>query len=204
MLRNLFPRRMATAAVCMLVFAAANAVAAEAPPNSRISDNVAIPEVHQLGDDLLKLNGFGTRTRAVFGRTYIIGLYLPRTSVNSADVFARPGPKRLWIHPLRELTASEFASGFEPAFVASNPGVDDASRAAFHDLVRMLPSTIVDESNIYLDFPDADTVRVTVNEQVLGEISEQGFGDELLRSWLGREPVQESLKKRLLSLIPPN
>ena len=204
MLRNLFSRRMATVAACLLFSASTTVMAAETPPNPRISDNVAIPEIQQLGDETLKLNGFGTRTRAVFGRTYIAGLYLPRTSVNSADVFVRPGAKRLWIHLLRELTASEFAGGFEPAFIASNPELDDATRAAFHDLVRILPATISDESNIYIDFLDADVVRVTVNDEVLGEIREQGFGDELLRAWLGKEPVQENLKKRLLSIIPPN
>ena len=204
MLRNLFCRRPATVAACLLLLAVPIAMAEEAPPNPRISDNVAIPEIQQLGEEILKLNGFGTRTRAVFGRTYIVALYLPRTSVNSADVFVRPGVKRLWIHPLQELSASQFVGGFEPAFIASNPAIDDATRAAFHDLVRMLPQTISDESNIYLDFLDTDTVRVTMDDVVLGEIREPAFGDELLRAWIGKEPVQENLKKRLLSLIPPN
>lgn len=180
------------------------AMGGEIEKTERMSNGVVIPETQEVDGNTLQLNGFGTRTRAVFGRTYLIALYLPRATPHVADVFVRPGARRLWIHTLKELDAGQFAAGFKPAFHASNPGMNDASRAVFLEFTGLLPDIIADESDILLDFTNHDCVQLSVDGSVRGEVCHAGFADALLRAWLGREPVQDDLKKRLLSIIPPN
>lgn len=180
------------------------AVAGNTPPPTRISHDVEIPEVQSVDDATLLLNGFGTRTRAVLGKVYIAALYVQRPTANSGEVFVGAGPKRLWIHLLRELEATEFVRGFEPSFSAGNAKAPAEVHEAFRAFTAALPATLPDDADIHVDFIDLNTVRLGVEGETLGEFSAPGFGNALLRTWIGGEPVQENLKKRLLGLLPPD
>jgi hypothetical protein len=51
---------------------------------------------------------------------------------------------------------------------------------------------------IMLDYLPASGTRITVNGAVRGTIAGAAFNRALLRIWLGRNPVQDDLKKGML------
>src|SRR5258706_15869751 len=58
--------------------------------------------------DELVLNGSGIRKRVIF-EVYSIGLYLPKEASSAQEAIAAPGPKRIDIRMLRDVSAEQFS-----------------------------------------------------------------------------------------------
>lgn len=151
--------------------------------------------------EALVLNGAGVRTRLMF-KVYAMGLYLPAASSSDEAVIARGGPKQIRIVLLRDLEAKQFADalgeGLEKnhtteQLTALRPSIDTLRAALLR--TRDAPSG----TRVLLESLPNGRTRLTINEQQRGEeISDSAFFPALLRVWLGKNPVDADLKKRLL------
>src|SRR3954469_2672881 len=99
-------------ALLTALFAAAPAFAAEMA-------GVRIEERATVRGTALLLNGAGVRKRMVFD-VYAVGLYLPKKTSSAQEALAMPGPKRLEVHMLRDVAASQFVASLLERLAANN------------------------------------------------------------------------------------
>jgi hypothetical protein len=69
----------------------------------------------QVAGQPLVLNGAGVRSKLVF-RVYALALYLPGKASTTAAVLEQPGPKRVQVVMLRDITGAELGKNFSRSF----------------------------------------------------------------------------------------
>ena len=163
-------------------------------------EGVKIDDKTRVGNSDVTLNGAGLRTRLFF-KVYVMGLYVPEKSRNPAQLMDQPGPKRVAIHMLRDVSADAFNEALGEGMRANH---SDAEMKAFEPRLKELGAVIaqVGEAKkgmqIYLDWTGSET-QVLVRGQPTGKpIAGADFYKALLKIWLGDKPVQDDLKKALL------
>lgn len=147
------------------------------------------------------LNGAGLRTRFML-KVYAIGLYGPKRADTVETFAAVPGPKRIQIVTLRELTAEQFADALldgirkntsDAEFTRLQPRADE-----FRAQLLALKST-PSGSQIRIEWLPASGTRLSVGNEVRGrDIPGEDFFRALLRIWLGEKPVDGELRNALL------
>ena len=182
----------------VLLFFAALAAAGSA--RSAEIEGVRIEDKTRVANADLTLNGAGLRKRAFF-KVYAMGLYVPQKSSNAAALLEQPGPKRVAIHMLRDVSADAFNEALADGIRANH---SEAEAKALEPRVKELAAIIgaVGEAKkgmaINLDWTGSET-QVVVQDKPAGKpIAGQDFYRALLRIWLGDKPVQDDLKKALL------
>ena len=134
------------------------------------------------GGSALVLNGAGLRKRAFF-RVYVVGLYLPAATRAADAALALAGPKRVHIHMLRDVGASQFSEALVDGMRDNNDEMKEAKEGM----------------TIVLDWIPGTGMQVQVNGRASGRpIADEAFFRGLLRVWLGPNPVQDDLKRALL------
>lgn len=184
------------AAGCMMLALSCNAIAAEVA-GVKMEDSFKVANVD------LKLNGAGVRTRAIF-KVYVAGLYLPEKKTTVAEILALPGPRRMKLVMMREVSGDDFGASF---MTGLNNNADSAEKKKlvnqiqqFGEIFNLLPSLKKDDV-LYLDWipgPKGGT-QSSLNGKPLGElIPDQLFYNAVLKIWLGDKPADSSLKPQLL------
>jgi len=155
-----------------------------------------------LGGQTLNLNGVGLRKRAIF-KVYVAGLYAGQKSTNAGAIVNDKGARRVSLRMLRDVDAQSFIDSFNEGLKNNTP---EAQLNALKPQVDALVATLktIGEAKkgdvINFDYaPDGGT-RITVNGQPKGTaIPGADFYAAVLRIWLGDKPVDEALKKGMLS-----
>lgn len=184
--------RIISASVLMSV--ALQAAAAEAG-GVQLADSVRIE------GQTLRLNGAGVREKFVF-KAYAIGLYLPQPAESLDAIRSMPGPRRIELVALRELTADQLCDALNE-FLHKNHSAPELIRlqARIDSLNRIMQSVGLATKNTRfdLDYLPGTGTRILVNGNKVGEdIPGEDFNLALLKIWLGREVPQESLRTALL------
>lgn len=162
---------------------------------------VAVADSIRLGGADLVLNGAGIRTRAVF-KVYVGALYLTGKKSVAGEAMAQPGPKRVALHMLRDLTAEQLGGALNDGLAAN---LSEAERAQFKSQIDELKATMdavgaaKEKSVVTLDFlPDAG-IRIAIDGAARGKaIPGEDFYRALLKIWLGDKPADRSLKAGML------
>jgi hypothetical protein len=154
------------------------------------------------GPDPLSLNGVGVRKR-VFFDVYAIGLYLPKKTSSAEEAISAPGPKRVEIRMLRDVSAEQFSEALAEGIRANHA---EAQAKALEPKVKQLSATMAEVKEakkgmiIALEWNGRAT-RVLIDGKPAGApIEGEDFFRALLRIWLGDKPVQDDLKRALLGL----
>jgi Chalcone isomerase-like len=160
---------------------------------------VKVNETAQVGGNALVLNGAGVRTKMVF-KVYVAALYLTQKQGSADSVLSDTGNKRVSMHFLRELSAEKLLHALDEGFEANNSAAEmtaiDSQMKAFRAM--MTSAKAVKENDvILLDYAGQNTT-VNLNGKALGTVEGAAFNQALLRVWLGKEPVDASLKKAML------
>jgi hypothetical protein len=181
------------ALVVLLCFAAAPAVGAEVA-GVRIDDKTRVANTD------LVLNGAGLRKR-FFLQVYAIGLYLPQKANRADAVLEQPGPKRVAIHMLRDVSADAFTEAMAEGIRANH---SEAEAKGLEPRVKELAGTFAELKEakkgmaLALDWNGNATQLVAQGKPVGRPIEGADFYRALLRIWIGDKPVQDDLKKALL------
>ncbi len=167
---------------------------------SQIS-GVDVPERTMQGTTSLVLNGAGKRERFIFD-VYVAALYLPQREASAEAVVAAPGPKRLTMTLLRDLSAEQLGNALRegmglnrtPAELQALAPQIDALIATMNALGSAKKGAV-----LTIDFLADGTTRVAQNDRSVGApIAGAAFQRALLDVWLGAKPVQADLKSALL------
>ncbi len=165
---------------------------------------VKVEDKDKLANTELTLNGAGLRKRFVF-QVYVIGLYLPERKAAAADAINAPGPKRVAIHMLRDVDATEFAGALTDGM---RQNLSESEMKGFEPRLQRLVAVMNEMKvarkgmRVTLDWAGAGT-QVTVDGKPSGApIEGEDFYRALLKIWIGEHPVQDDLKQALLGARP--
>jgi len=183
------------------ILVALAALAAALPAFAAEIAGVKFSDSAQVADKPLVLNGAGLRRKFIF-KVYAMALYLPAKAVTAAAAIDAPGPKRIAIGMLRDVSAKTFSS-------ALREGIEDnhseAQVKALDPRLKQLEAvmqevgTAKEGMRIGLDWVPGAGTQVSINGAPAGApIPGEDFYRALLRIWLGPHPVQDNLKPALL------
>ena len=161
---------------------------------------VTVPEKIRLDKGELVLNGAGARTKVVF-TIYVAALYLENKTKDAQAILDSTGARRVELHVTYKLTAGEFMEAFNKAIRDNLTPEEYAGVAArmIHFARAFRDVGEVDKGSvIMIDYlPSIGTV-LTVNGKERQRIAGADFYSSMLKIWLGKNPVQDSVKKALL------
>jgi hypothetical protein len=193
-----FPRRTilkSAAAAALLALAGLQPTFAAEVAGVKFDENITVNGAP------LKLVGAGLRTKVVF-KVYALGLYLTEKKNSVADILAAPGPRRVQISVLRELTSEEFGNAFMHGLNANS---DQAERSKlvtqtkqFGEMFASIPGLKKGDVLTVDWIPGSGTQCMLNGKNVGGILQDQAFYNALLKIWLGEKPVDSTLKAQLL------
>jgi hypothetical protein len=179
------------------------AVALAVSPFARAAEvaGIKLEERVKLGGSDLVLSGAGVRTRFVVN-VYVAGLYLTEKKTQAADVIAAPGPKRVQITLLRDLSAQVFSDALNEGLRNNTPEAELAKLKPQTDDLTATMLALKEAKKgdvILLDYvPEAGT-QVVMNGKPQGKpLPGADFNRALLRIWVGERAADASLKRALL------
>jgi hypothetical protein len=162
---------------------------------------VKVPETATVGGQELKLNGAALRQRAFF-KVYVCALYLPAKQTVAAQALASPGPKRISMAMLRDVTAPQLIEALNDGIRQNHtPAEMDKLKPAIEALNKIMTGIgqAKTGSLVTLDFVPASGTQVTLNGAAQGApIPGEDFYRALMKIWLGDDPIDAGIKKALL------
>lgn len=182
------------AAACLCAGLAQPALAVEV-------GGVKLDETVQLASRELKLNGAGVRYKVIF-KVYTIALYLPEKKNQLADILALPGPRRLEIVMLRDITSDELGKAFMQGLNRSSDQADRtrllSQTMQFGAMFEMVPGLKKGDILTVDWLPEEGTLCRLNGKQVGDKVPELAFYNALLKIWLGAHPADLQLRAHLL------
>lgn len=162
---------------------------------------VKVPDSVTVAGQELRLNGAGVRQRAFF-RIYVAALYLPARQSAPAQVLSSPGPKRISMTLMRDITAQQLIEALSNGIRDNHNAAEvERLRARIETLNRVMTGigNAKSGSVIALDFVPASGTHVSLNGAMQGApIVGEDFYHALLKIWLGDDPADSGLKRALL------
>ncbi|WP_179958222.1 chalcone isomerase family protein [Chitinimonas arctica] len=152
------------------------------------------------GQDLV-FNGGGIRTKYGIAKVYVAGLYAAQKTNNADAVVNAVTPRRVVLSMLRKVEAEKLHESLldgleenttEAEFAALQPRLKEMN-AIFQGVKEVKEGDL-----IALDFLPGKGTQITVRGQIRDVIGGDDFSRALLRVWLGKKPVSDSLKSGML------
>ena len=167
---------------------------------ARVIDDIEIPETIQVDGTQLVLNGAGVRYKFFF-KVYVAALYLEKKSSHVEQILGSDTHRRIdmyvtYSHISQEKMENAWKSGFEA-------NLDEANLTSLAGSINQFIAMFADlheKDVIVMDYTPGEGTQVLINQQDKGTIRGKAFNDALLGIWLGKEPVTESLKDKLLAI----
>ena len=158
---------------------------------------VRMPDTITVEGKTLKSNGMGLRKKVVF-KVYVAGLYLETPSTSGPAVISSDQIKRMQLSVLRSLKASQVTEAIEEGFEKNSRTQMGALKERLGKFGAMI-SDVVEGDQILMTYVPGKGTSVSVKGAEKGVIEGKDFADALFAVWLGNNPVQEDLKKALLT-----
>lgn len=188
-------RALATACLCAFLTQPALAVDV---------GGVKLDDTVQLANQALKLNGAGVRYKLIF-KVYTIALYLPEKKSQLAEILALPGPRRLEIVMLRDISSDDLGKSFMEGL---NRTSDQADRTRLLSqtmqlgaMFEMVPG-LKKGDMLTVDWLPEEGTLCRLNGKQLGEkVPDLAFYNALLKIWIGAHPADLQLRAHLLGEV---
>jgi len=166
---------------------------------------VKVDDVVTVAGKELKLNGAAMR-QILMIKGYAIGLYLTeKKELSAADLLALPvdRPRRVALHIQREINSDEFGQLFIKGMNANSTKEEKAKvinqTTKFGEMFAAL-EPVKKGDVVTLDWIPGQGTVSTLNGKKIGEtLPEITFFNAVLRIWVGDSPVQENIKRALLT-----
>lgn len=162
-----------------------------------------LPPTLQVAGHNLRLNGKGTRYRAII-KVYDIGLYVGSKVSSLEQLLAAPGPKRIQIVPLRTLTGDSLGVAMVQGMQDNAPPGERLKLIPHMDrLTRIFQAepSVSPGSEVVIDFvPGKGTIFYVDGVQKGEVVTDPTYFGAVARIWLGPKPVDSNLKDALLGI----
>ena len=190
-----FGRALAAASLCALL--AQPALAVEV-------GGVKLDDTVQLASQELKLNGAGVRYKIVF-KVYTIALYLPEKKTQLADILALPGPRRLEIVMLRDISSQDLGKSFTEGLNRSSDQTDRTRllnhTMQFGAMFEMVPGLKKGDMLTVDWLPEEGTLCRLNGKQIGEKVPDLAFYNAMRKIWIGAHPADTQLRAHLLGEV---
>jgi hypothetical protein len=178
------------------LFAVVMAVVLALPAVAKEVAGVQFPETATVEGKELKLNGVGLRKKVVF-KVYAAGLYLQNPSPSGPQAIASDQVKRVRMSMLRELDKKTITEAIVDGFKKNAGDKLPALQQRLDTFTSAIPDLKKGDELVLTYVPGKGT---TIESKGGQKISVEGkdFADALFSVWLGKDPVDESLKDGML------
>jgi len=167
-----------------------------APAYARQVAGVGMPERVEIGGEQLRLNGMGLR-KEVFFKVYVAGLYLEKPTADAGTALSTDQPKRIVLHMLRNVDRGKLDHALTKAFEQNAGAKMPSLRGRLDQLRAALPAVRTGDVLEFSYVPGVGTVVHGEGRHVT--IPGKDFNDALFAVWLGAKPVDDHLKRSLLT-----
>ncbi len=186
--------------VLALAFSLAPAPAGSAPGEERIVEGVPFPERHEGAGISLRLHNAALLRYKVFFRGYVVGLYLSE----GADPGSALGevPKRLEFQYFWEIPGQAFGKAGEEILARNVDAPTLASLRDRLDRIRRAYRDVKPGDRYALTYRPGSGTELSYNGTPLLVVEGDDFASAYFSIWLGRNPIDEGLKRELLRKGP--
>jgi len=195
-LQSLLPELMKFRVIHLLLVISVISLHAGTRVEGATREGVAFPDIHEVGGTVLRVRGVGLLRYMAFIKVYVAAFYL-EDDIPSEKALSDV-PKRLEISYFHGITAEDFARSTD-AFIEKNvePELLPHLRSRIHRLNAWYEDVKPNDRYALTYIPGQGT-ELALNGEVKGVIQGSDFAAAVFSMWLGREPVNESLKRGLL------
>jgi hypothetical protein len=161
---------------------------------------VSVPDEVTFSGHTLVLNGAGVRSR-FFVDAYVAALYLPEVSTDADGILASGSPLDIRVVIISDLvTADRFAESAMDGFVRSTHGDLGPIRPQVETMIKTFRNSLSVGDVFDLVYnPDAGT-EIYRNGELLEVVEGLDFRSAMAGIWLSDDPVQSSLREKMLGL----
>jgi hypothetical protein len=183
---------MKNATLCAVVMAVVLAL----PAAAKEAGGVQFPETLTVEGKELKLNGAGLRTKVVF-KVYAAGLYLQNPTSSAQQAIESDQVKRVRMSMLRDLEKKAITEAIVSGFKENAGDKLPALQQRLDTFTGAIPDLKKGDELVLTYVPGKGT---TIESKAGQKISVEGkdFSDALFSVWLGKNPVDGSLKDGML------
>lgn len=184
-----------TAAALLSVFALKICCAADI-------ESIHYDDVAVVNQTKLELNGAGLRKK-VFFKVYAAGLYVKHKAQSAEELLAQNGAARVRLGLLRDVSAKSFVSALEEGLADNS---DEKTRAEISSEIALLVDAMHKIGDVKQgDLVDFDFSGTTTSVWLNGQLVADNLGGKklynaVLSIWLGKNAIDDKLKKGLLGL----
>lgn len=162
---------------------------------------VNIPETAKVAGQILKLNGAGIRSKFLF-KIYVASFYLENKTNSAKEILAHVGPKRIGMNfKYSELTKDSLVSAWNEGFENNIPSHELEALKPRIDQFNNMFETVKSGDVIYLDYIPGEGTQVTIKGDIKGHIEGADFYHALMSIWLGKNPIDSTLKLEMLGIV---
>ncbi len=168
-----------------------------APVMAKDIAGVKYPDTATVNGKELKLNGVGLRKKAIF-KVYTVGLYVETPSKDATQILNADEIKRVRMFMKRDLKKEQITEAIENGF-KKNAGAKLATLQPKLDSVKAAVPDLKKGDELILTYVPGQGTQVQTSKG--GQpVSVEGkdFADALFSVWLGKNPVDGSLKDGML------
>ncbi|HEX5747040.1 MAG TPA: chalcone isomerase family protein [Archangium sp.] len=178
------------------LFAAVMAVVLALPAAAKEVAGVRFPDTLQAEGKELKLNGAGLRKKLVF-KVYAAGLYVESPSQSAQQLIETDQVKRVRMSMLRDLDKKAITEAIVDGFKKNAKDQLPALQQRLDTFTSAIPDLKKGDELLLTYVPGKGT---TIESKAGQKISVEGkdFSDALFSVWLGKSPVDESLRDGML------
>jgi hypothetical protein len=157
------------------------------------------PRAITIENETLVLNGLAIRKATIFNiRVLVAALYLPEVSSDSEAILSSSGSKQLQIRFLKNLSAKTIVNTWAEQMMKNCTKDCDLIMQKSKELEGLL--TDIDDQDLLKITFSKTHVTVAGSKQKSGMIEGVEFAKAFFRIWIGSNPLNEDLKKSLLTL----
>ncbi|MEI6209044.1 MAG: chalcone isomerase family protein [Desulfuromonadales bacterium] len=159
-------------------------------------ENVTFEDRITIGGSPLPLHNAALLRYLKFIKAYVAALYMPE-GVNPDQVLTDV-PKRLELHYLVSIKGPDFGKGAEPTLKLNQTPAELAKLRSRIDRINAIYQDVKPGDRYALTYLPGRGTELALNGTPLTVIEGADFAATYFGIWLGREPIDEKLKRDLL------
>jgi hypothetical protein len=166
------------------------------PAAAKERDGVVAPPVIEVSGRQLKLMGMGLRKKLWF-KVYLASLYVEDPSDDPARVIGSDQMKRVQMNMLRDLERGKIVEAVQQGFERNSGPEMPRLQARLDQFLRAIPDLKSGQTIVITYAPGRGTfIKAGGGEEIT--VLGKDFADALFSVWLGKQPVDDELKREML------
>ncbi len=163
-----------------------------------IADVPILQKIKQSDQTILTLNGAGIRKKFFF-KVYVASLYLPQKRTQVQDILKHNEGRQLILNITHsKISQKKIVGAWNDGFSENLSTKEKQNLTKKITHFNQMFGDLYEGDQIVLDYQPKVGTTVTIKGQKKGIILGKDFNDALLKIWIGKNPVTDSLKEDLL------